>query len=182
MTASIRTGPIATSSGAAVGNRRHRGWPRAAVLAVAMLVPAVLLAQGRERLRITGAPVSFPAPTVTDYNNGFLPAGGTLTYTVSGTGGGNGISHTSTVSVRATTGTLGGTKAITDLQWRRADLSTWNPMTTTAAQIEQRLIVRRGANDPWSNQIFLRMLLSYANDGPGTHSATLVFTLTITTP
>lgn len=182
MTTSIRPGPIVTSSGAAVDGGPHplRQW--AAILAVALLVPAALVAQGKERLTITGAPVSFSAPTVTDYNNGYLPAGGALTYTVAGTGGGRGISHTSTVSVRATTGTLGGTKVITDLQWRRADLSTWNPMTTTAAQIEQRLIVRRGSNDPWSNQVFLRMLLSYANDGPGTHSATLVFTLTVTTP
>ena len=182
MTTSTRRRPFSTRSGGASAGGRRPLWPWVAVLGIALLVPAVLRAQGKVRVRVTGGPVSFPAPTVTDYNNGFLSASGTLTYTVSGTGGGNGISHTSTVSVQATTGTLGGTKSITDLQWRRADLSTWNPMTTTGAQIEQRVLVRRGSNDPWSNQIFLRMLLSYANDGPGTHSAKLVFTLTITTP
>lgn len=172
----------ATRPGSSAATGRRRSWRLAAISCLALALPATLLAQGKEKLTITGGPVSFPAPTVTDYNNGYLSAGGALTYTVAGTGGGRGISHTSTVSVRATTGTLGGTKSITDLQWRRADLPTWNPMTTTSAQIEQRVIVRRGSNDPWSNQIFLRMLLSYANDGPGAHSGTLVFTLTITTP
>lgn len=152
------------------------------VIVSSLIAPAALGAQGHETITITGGNVTFSAPTAANFNNGYLPASGALTYTVSSAAGGNGISHTSTVSVRSTAATLGGTKPISDLQWRRSDLSTWNSMTTTAAFVEQRTIVRRGTNDPWSNQIFFQMLLSFANDAPGAHSGTLVFTLTITTP
>ena len=156
---------------------------RTVALMVSFLIaPAALGAQGHETITITGANVTFSAPTAADFNNGYLPASGALTYTVKSAAGGNGISHTSSVSVRSTAATLGGTKPISDLQWRRSDLATWNSMTTTAAFVEQRTIVRKGTNDPWSNQIFFQMLLSFANDAPGTHSGTLVFVLTITTP
>lgn len=153
-----------------------------ALIVSLVIAPTALAAQGRETITITGGNVTFAAPTAADFNNGYLPASGALTYTVKSAAGGTGISHTSTVSVRSTAATLGGTKPISDLQWRRSDLSTWNSMTTTAAFVEQRTIVRRGTNDPWSNQIFFQMLLSFANDAPGAHSGTLVFVLTITTP
>lgn len=155
----------------------------AALVAASVLLPRAVAAQGSVSLTVTGGPVAFATPAATDFNAGSITSTGSLTYSVATSGGPPGTSHTSTVSVRATTGTLGGTKPVTDLQWERADLlGTWNGVTTTNAQVEQRTIVRKGANDPWSNQLNFRMLLSYANDAPGTYSTGLVITLTVTTP
>lgn len=155
---------------------------RLVVLLGALLVPGVLHAQGSESLSLSATTVTFPTPTVTDFDNGFLPSSTTLTYTVATSGGPKGASHTATVSIKSTSANLGGGKALGDLQWSRADLGTWNSMTTTNATVEQRTIVRSGANDPWSNSINFQMLLAYANDAPGAHTASLVVTLTITTP
>lgn len=155
---------------------------RVVVLLGALLVPGALQAQGTESMTLSATTVTFPTPTVTDFDNGFLTASTSVTYTVATSGGPPGTSHTATISVKSSSANLGGGKAIGDLQWSRADLGTWNSMTTTNATVEQRTLVRRGLNDPWSNTVNFQMLLSYANDAPGTHSATLVFTLTITTP
>ena len=155
---------------------------RAVVLLGALLLPGALHAQGTESMTLSATTVSFPTPTITDFDNGFLTASTTVTYTVATSGGPKGASHTATVSIKSSSANLGGTKALSDLQWSRADLGTWNSMTTTNATVEQRTIVRGGANDPWSNSVNFQMLLSYANDAPGAHSAALVFTLTITTP
>ncbi|HKC80610.1 MAG TPA: hypothetical protein VKB91_05405, partial [Gemmatimonadaceae bacterium] len=73
-------------------------------------------------------------------------------------------------------------KLIGDLQWRRSDLATWNDVTLTDAQVEQRIVVNKGLNDPWSNTIFFRMALSWTSDAPATYSANYVITLSQTVP
>src|SRR5439155_925001 len=93
-----------------------------------------------------------------------------------------GSSRTTTVSIRSTSASLGGTKVIGDLQWRRSDLATWNSITLTDAQIEQRIVVRNASNDPWSNTIFFRMILNWTTDAPGTYSASYQITLAQTVP
>lgn len=155
---------------------------RVVVLLGMLLVPGALAAQGTETMALSATTISFPAPTITNFDNGFVAASSSITYTVSTSGGPAGLSHTATVSIKSSSANLGGGKAVSDLQWSRADLGTWNSMTITNATVEQRTLVRRGLNDPWSNTVNFRMLLSYANDAPGAHSATLVFTFTITTP
>ncbi|MGH7735558.1 MAG: hypothetical protein ACREOE_18165 [Gemmatimonadales bacterium] len=150
---------------------------------MSVLFPRAAAAQGSVSMTVTGGPVAFAAPAAADFNAGSIASTGTLTYSVATSGGPPGTSHTSTVSIRATTGTLGGTKPLSDLQWGRADMpGTWNGVTTSDAQVEQQTIVRKGANDPWSNSLNFRMLLSYANDVPGSYSTGLVITLTVTTP
>jgi hypothetical protein len=102
--------------------------------------------------------------------------------------GGPNADRTTTVSISSTSGTLGGGKPIADLEWRRADLGGWNAMMITDAPVETRPIQRRqnpqnpGVNDPWSNQVFLRIKLKWATDPPATYTAPIVFTLTVTTP
>ena len=96
--------------------------------------------------------------------------------------GGSAINRTSIVSIRSSSASLGGGKTVSDLEWRRADLATWNPMTTADAMVESRTIRKNGLNDPWSNSVFLQMRLSWTSDAPATYSTGLVFTLTITTP
>ena len=71
---------------------------------------------------------------------------------------------------------------IGDLRWRRSDLATWNSITLTDAQVEQRIVVRNGSNDPWSNTIFFRMILNWTTDAPGTYSANYQITLSQTVP
>ncbi|MGB7212996.1 MAG: hypothetical protein WBC97_10255 [Gemmatimonadales bacterium] len=155
----------------------------AVVVAASVLLPRAVAAQGTMSLTVIGGPVAFTAPAAADFNAGSIASTGTLTYSVATSGGPKGTSHTSTVSIHATTGTLGGAKPVSDLQWGRADLvGTWNGLTTSDAQVEQRTIVRKGTNDPWSNSLNFRMLLSYANDVPGSYSTGLVITLTVTTP
>lgn len=140
--------------------------------------------QAQVRLTLSGAgtPNVFPAPTLTDFNAGVITNATGIGFTVNVTGGSILIPRTSIVDIRASSATLGGGKALSDLQWRRSDLATWNPMTTTNATIEWRTVMRNGINDPWNNTVFFRMLLNWATDAPATYTTGLVFTLTITTP
>lgn len=148
----------------------------AAVGALALL-SAARAARAQVTLTITGGPVTFPAPTVTDYDATSVadPAG--LAFQVDIAGG----NRTTTVSIRATTTTLGGGKPVSDLEWRRADLPTqWNPMSVGDAVIESRRV-----KNPWGNTVFLRMRLNWTSDAPATYTTGpdgLVITLTVTTP
>src|SRR2546428_652114 len=120
------------------------------------------------------------SPTVADYNVGFVvnPTGILFTITLAGAS----ANRTTTVSIRSSSATLGGGKPIGDLEWRRADLVAWNAMTTTDAAVESRPVRKNTLNDPWSNQVFLRILLNWASNPPATYTAPIVFTLTVTTP
>ena len=153
-------------------------WLIASVTAVA--APRGLAAQ--VRMTLTQTPNVFPAPAVADYNAGLIANPTGIVFTVDVRSGPAGTQRTTTVSVRSSSATLGGGKVLSDLQWRRADLATWNAMTTVNATIESRPVRRNNLNDPWSNTVFFRMLLSWATDAPATYSAGLVFTLTLTTP
>ena len=55
-------------------------------------------------------------------------------------------------------------------------------MSLTDAQVEQRIAVSKGLNDPWSNTIFFRMILNWATDAPATHSGSYTITLSQTVP
>jgi hypothetical protein len=133
-------------------------------------------------LTLAQTPNVFPAPAVADYNAGLIANPTGIVYTVDVTGGSATTTRTSIVSIRSSSASLGGGKVLSDLQWRRADLATWNAMTTSNVTVETRQVRRNNLNDPWSNTLFLRMLLSWTTDAPATYSAGLVFTLTITTP
>jgi hypothetical protein len=133
-------------------------------------------------LTLSSAPNVFPAPTVTDFNNGFVLSPTGIGFTVDVLSGSTARNRTSIVSIRASSATLGSGKPVSDLQWRRSDLATWNSMTTSNVTIESRTIRRNNTNDPWSNTVFFRILLSWTATGPATYSTGMVITLTITTP
>ena len=133
-------------------------------------------------LTLAQTPNVFPAPAVVDYDAGLIDNPTGIVFTVDVTGGNAATTRTSIVSIRSSSADLGGGKVLGDLQWRRSDLVTWNPMTTSDVTVETRQVRRNNLNDPWSNTVFLRMLLSWTADAPATYSAGLVFTLTITTP
>lgn len=133
-------------------------------------------------ITLTQTPSVFPSPVLADFNAGTIAEPTGILFTINVTGGPANIFRTSTVAIRASTATLGGGKALSDLEWRRADLLPWNAMTTADATIESRSLKKNGTNDPWSNTVFLRMKLTWGTDAPGTYTTGLVFTLTITTP
>lgn len=141
---------------------------------------------GQAQVSITlsgaGTPNVFPAATLAMFNAGVNDNPTGIGFTVNVTGGSTATDRTSIVSIRASSATLGGGKALSDLQWRRSDLVTWNPVTMADVMIESRTVRRNGTNDPWNNTVFFRMLLNWATDAPATYSTGLIFTLTITTP
>ncbi len=149
----------------------------AAILALALL--ASPLAAQKTILTLSGGAITFPAPTAADYVAGFVNSATGVTFTISAQ---TGTSRTTTVSIRSSSLNLGGGKVIGDLEWRRSDLATWNIITLTDAQVDQRIQVRNGSNDPWSNTIFFRMLLNWTTDAPATYSGNYVITLSQTVP
>jgi len=155
--------------------------PRVVSLTIAAVALAFRLAPAQVSFTVTGAPVVIPAPAVADYNAGFVTDPTGIAWTVNVTGGAS-TNRTSIISIRSTSADFGGGKALGDLQWRRSDLAAWNSVTGIDLTIESRTIRKNGINDPWSNSIFFRSLLSWTADPPGVHSANLVITLTVTTP
>jgi len=148
-------------------------------VALALVLFAFPLAAQKTNLTLTSGAVTFPAPTAADYINGYVDAPTGMTFTINST---NGLQRTTTVSIRSLSANLGGVKAIADLEWRRSDLATWNSITLTDAQVEQRIVINKGLNDPWSNTIFFRMVLNWTTDAPATYSGTYQITLSQTVP
>lgn len=147
------------------------------VLVLASAAPA----RTQTSLTLTQTPNVFPAPVVADYDAGVVLNPTAIVYTIAVTGG-PAADRTSTVSLHASAASLGGGKPLSDLEWRRADLATWNAVTTSDVTVESRPIRKNKTNDPWSNSLFLRMHLSWTGDPPASYSTGLVFTLTVTTP
>lgn len=166
---------------AALGRRLTGASTSVAISLALALCASPLAAQNpRTDLNVAGGTITFPAPTAADFVNGYVDSGTGATFTVDATNGNQ--SHTTTILIRATSASLGGAKVIGDLQWRRSDLATWNSITGTDVQVEQRVQVRNGQNDPWSNTIFFRMVLNWTTDGPATYSANYQITLSQTVP
>lgn len=162
-----------------LGRKLHCGITSAAISLLALALFASPLAAQKTSIAVAGGTITFPAPTAADYIAGFVNAPAGATFTINSV---NGAQRTTTVSVRSISASLGGGKVIGDLQWRRSDLATWNSITLTDTQIEQRVVVNKGLNDPWSNTIFFRMVLNWTTDAPATYSGTYQITLSQTVP
>jgi hypothetical protein len=161
-----------------LGRKLHCGVASAAV-SLALVLFAFPLAAQKTTVTLASAAVTFPAPTAADFINGYVDAPTGMTFTINAV---NGAPRTTTVSIRSISANLGGGKVIADLQWRRSDLATWNSIALTDAQIEQRVVVNKGLNDPWSNTVFFRMLLNWTTDAPATYGGTYQITLSQTVP
>jgi hypothetical protein len=149
-------------------------------LSLALLASPLAAQNPVTSLTLAGQVITFPAPTAADYIAGFVNSATGVTFTVNATAGNQ--SHTTTVLIRATSANLGGGKVLADLQWRRSDLVTWNSITSVNAAVEARVVVRNGANDPWNNTIFFRLLLNWATDAPATYTGNYSITLSQTVP
>jgi hypothetical protein len=159
--------------------RKLRGVSTSAAVALVFIAFAAPLAAQKTNLTLSGGTIAFPAPTAADYIAGFVNSTGGVTFSVNAQNGG---SRTTTVSIRSTSANLGNGKVIGDLQWRRSDLATWNDITLTDTQVEQRIVVRNGLNDPWNNTVFFRLKLAWTSDAPGTYAANYQITLSQTVP
>lgn len=160
--------------------RKLRGLSISAMAALAMFAVPLTAQNPKTSLTLGGGTVTFPAPTATDYINGYVYSTTGVTYTVDATNGAQ--SHTTTIAIRATSADLGNGKLLSDLEWRRSDLAAWNTITSTNTQVEQKVMIRGALNDPWSNTIFFRMKLSWTSDAPATYSAGYQITLSQTVP
>jgi len=159
--------------------RKLRGVSTRAGILLALALVASPLAAQKTTLTVTGGTITFPAPTAADYIAGFVNSTGGATFTVNSV---NGVQRTTTVTIRSTSANLGNGKVIGDLQWRRSDLATWNSITLTDSQVEQRIVINKALNDPWSNTIFFRMALNWTTDAPATYTANYQLTLAQTVP
>jgi hypothetical protein len=130
-------------------------------------------------LALGGNTITFPAPTATDYVNGYVYSATGVLFTVDATSDA-GQAMTTTVAIKSTSANLGNGKVLADLQWRRSDLATWNAITLANVNVEARTQTFNGANDPWSNTIFFRMKLAWTTDAPATYTANYTITLTVT--
>lgn len=159
--------------------RNFRDGRVSAAISLALILCASPLAAQKTILTLTGATITFNAPTAADYIAGYIDSPTGVTFTLNAQ---TGASRTTTASIRSTSASLGGGKVIGDLQWRRSDLAAWNSMTLTDGQVEQRIVVRGVLNDTWSNTIFFRMLLNWTTDAPATYSGNYQITLSQTVP
>jgi len=144
-------------------------------------------------LTLSGGPVSFAAPTGSDYAAGWIynpgyPGSG-VTYTLDITKGAANTTVTTTISVRAATATLGGpagvAKPIGDLQWARADQMVWTPLTTANMVVESRQMQKNKLNDTWANTLLWRVHVGWLTDPAGTYTTGptgIVVTLSLTAP
>ena len=159
--------------------RGLRSASTSAAISLALALCASPLAAQKTILTLAGATITFNAPTAADYIAGYIDSPTGVSFTLSAQ---TGTSRTTSVSIRSTSASLGGAKAIGDLEWRRSDLANWNPITLIDAQVEQRIQVRGVLNDPWTNTIFFRMVLNWTTDAPATYSANYQITLSQTVP
>jgi hypothetical protein len=150
-----------------------------AAISLAVALFASPLEAQRTILTLTSGTIAFAPPTATDYDAGYTDSPTGVTFAVNAQ---TGTIRTTTISIRSTSASLGSGKAIGELQWRRSDLAVWNSITLTDAQVEQRVQVRNGLNDPWGNTIFFRMLLNWTTDPPATYTGNYVITLSQTVP
>jgi hypothetical protein len=159
-----------------------RARPRSSAAAGASLLLVLLcfaspVAAQSTTLALTGNVITFPAPTATDYVNGFVYSSGVL-FTVNATSS-SGQANMTTVAIKSTSANLGNGKVLADLQWRRSDLATWNTITLANVNVETRSQTFNGANDPWSNTIFFRMKLTWTTDAPAAYTANYTITLNV---
>ena len=156
-----------------------RGVSTRAAISLALALSAAPLAAQKTNLTLSGGTITFPAPTAADYINGYVNSTTGVTFTLNSL---NGVSRTTTVSIRSSSPDLGNGKVISDLTWRRSDLVTWNAISLTDAQVEQRIMINKLTNDPWSNTIFFRMALNWTSDAPATYTANYAITVSQTVP
>jgi hypothetical protein len=125
---------------------------------------------------VTSGTISFPAPTPADLTAGILAASAPVSFQVTPAA----LAQTTTVTIKASDATMGGSKSVADLQWRRGDLGTWQSLTQTDVFVESRTYTLLEARPAWENTIYFRVVLRWVGDPPATYVGNYVITLTQT--
>jgi hypothetical protein len=144
------------------------------LLAAALAHPAS--AQQTYSLSLNTQTVTITAPTATDYASGFTVATQSITYTVSGLSL-TGVAHTVQVKIKSASATLGGGKAIADLQWQLNGTGAWTSMTASDALVQSYSMSRTNAS--FTGIIRFRVVLRWASDPPATYTATVNISITV---
>jgi len=165
------------------GARRWSRLRRAAIIAA--LVPLALGAIGgtaraqNTELTVTGAVLTFPAPTANDFLTGYLLYPTPVSFTVNAKTGPPRVDRIATVSVRATAATLGGGKPSSDIEWSALPAGPWLPLSTLFAAVASRPMQKNRLNDPWSGTIYFRLRLDWSMDVPATYTTGLEYQLSV---
>jgi hypothetical protein len=113
--------------------------PSLAVPAIlAALLSAASASAQATRLALSGFGGNMGNSQLIEFDQGFKNAATARTFTVTITS--LNTIRTTSVYLRANAATMGGGKPVSTCEWRRSDLGTWNPLTTSDALIESRVI------------------------------------------
>jgi len=153
---------------------------RSVLLFALTLSASNVLAQTGVQLSFSGS-VSFDPPTAADYTAGSLESATPLPFQVVTTSEPSG-SFTTKVYIRSSSATLGGGKAVGDMEWRRDDDPTWHALTTSDAIVESRVAEGASEGHTWSNTIHFRIALNWTTDPPAIYTGNLVVTVSTTQP
>lgn len=133
-------------------------------------------------LTVSATTVTFASPTAADYVAGYLYASPNISATIQPTTGTTN-DRNSLLYIMTSSANLGGSKPVSNLEYKCTAGSTWTQMTTTNVLIAQNRTGVGGPNSPWSCILQFRIKLAWTSDLNGaTFAATLVTTLTTTTP
>lgn len=151
-----------------------------ALLFALAMASSIAGAQAGVQLSFSGS-VSFDAPTAADYTAGAMESATPLPFQMVTTSEPSG-SFTTTVYIRSSSATLGGGKAVGDMEWRRGDDPTWHALTTSNAIVESRIAEGAPEGHTWDNTIHFRIALHWTTDLPATYTGNLVVTVSTTQP
>ncbi|HET7632335.1 MAG TPA: hypothetical protein VFK16_08480 [Gemmatimonadaceae bacterium] len=145
-------------------------------LMLAALAPAILAAP-KTKLTLSGFNGNFGNVQLADFDQGYITSASGITYTVSQVGT-NTTARTTSIYIRANAATMSGGKSTSNCSWRRDDLATWTPLTTTDAFVEAQPIQTSGQS--WSNTLWVRCTLDWASDPPAANSVAFTISLQVT--
>ncbi|HKS07560.1 MAG TPA: hypothetical protein VJR92_14755 [Gemmatimonadaceae bacterium] len=156
-----------------------------AVLWAFALTPVDASARQNTRISLSGFPLQVLTTTGADFEAGFVSLG-TTSFSVNATTLSLlFVNRTATVAVLCDAGSCpnAGALPVSGLQWRRADLATWNTLTTSPVDVETRSMTYGGTNDPWGNSLVWRYLLNWTSNPPAAMTRWRIrFQLTVTAP
>jgi len=149
---------------------RGRGLMRrlAVVGALLALAGGEARAQRQTVLTVATFPLVVTTTTGNDFENGSV-ALGSLNFSVNATTNSPAFSpRETTVQIMCVAAACPnqGTLSLTGLQWRLGVGGTWTQLTTAYVTVETRDVVFSGSNDPWSNDIYFRYVLSWTGNPP----------------
>ena len=148
-----------------------------------LLLASALPAQTNRLTVLTmgGFPLTAPTASPTDFDAGSIIVGSTtFTVDITSSTGGSWNNRTATVAVACGAGCPG---TVTNLQWRRSDLGTWNTLSATFVNVQARSMVFNGTNDPWTATMVWRYNLSWTGSPPtAAQQFPILLRMTITSP